>query len=339
MAFYEGFNPQLKSMQGAPTDADPQTPHVNAEALALLFRPTSAVYRPTDKADARVWLVADEPVPVLHSTGRTPAPYKGGIGPDAPELGRQIRLLGPEASMLWQSFLQNYNDRSQESVIPKDLPLNEIDAKFQGKTQWFGPYADSELSYVGTKIAPIQPEIRDLKQFADTTPGSSKVPGHIYAVGMAAGTQTPAEILEYESRAGQAVKYFGQYQFEYTKTADGGLQVDISQWKPVSANFEPVKKEIAGKMHALNGLTEYKFDKDGHLTSAAEYVASPDNMPSALNGNNPRPVNTNKPIISLQFDGNGHATDGNSHLPITDWNLTLAAPKFMYFDLFGPKRS
>jgi hypothetical protein len=337
MAFFEGFNPQNGS---TPPDDSARSPELNRQALAL-FRPSAepAVWRSTDDS-AKFLRVADEPdpVPVLHSNPRTPAPYKGGIGPDAPELGRRIRMLGPEATMLWNSFLAKYNDRSQESVIPKDLQLKEVGSQFKGKVDWYGPYADSELSYTGTKIDPIQPELRDLKQFADTTPGSSKSPGHIYAVGMAAGTKTPSEILEYESRAGQPVRYYGQYQFEYTKTSDGGLQVDISQWNPATAKNEPVKKEIAGKMHALNGLTEYKFDKDGHLTSAAEYIATADNKPTALNGNNPTPVNTNKPLLSLQFGSDGQVVDNATHLPISDWDLAKDAPKFMYFDLFGPKR-
>ena len=66
------------------------------------------------------------------------------------------------------------------------------------------------------------------------------------------------------------MRYHGQYQFEYSKTADGGTQVDVSEWNPGSANFEPVKKDIAGIPHALNGMTRYIFDKDGRLQSASQ---------------------------------------------------------------------
>jgi hypothetical protein len=339
MVAFEGFNASINSLK-APND-ETKSNRLGDQAIALLApstaRAAELVAQPsTDEANARVWLVADQPVPVLHGGDRRPHQYKGGIGPDAPQVGAIMRRLGPEAALAWDSFIKNYNDRSSESVIPKDLPLNEIDTPFKGKLDWYGPYADSDLSFVGTQGG------RDLKPYADTSAGSSKAPGHIYAVGTTqdnTGKLAPVEILDYESRQGQAVRYYGQYQFKYTNTDDGGLQVDISQWNPAKGNlYEPVTTDIAGQKHALNGLTEYKFDKNGNLISAAQFIATAANQPTAMNGNNPTPVNTNKPILSLQFGDGGQAFDGKTHLPLSDWNLSLAAPKLMYFDLFGPKR-
>ena len=308
----------------AATDLTPP-PKMTDEALALFMPSTArAATLPLEKLPldasegrAQIMLVADQPVPVLHSDGHRPAPYRGGIGPDAPQVGRLMRGLGPEATLLWNSFITNYNDRSQESVIPKDLPLNEIDPRWQGKLNWFGPYADSDLSYITTK-----PGRGDLMPHADTSPGSSKRPGHIYAIGTAADTNgglAPVAILDYESRPGQPVRYYGQYQFEYTPTSDGGLQVDISEWNPANANlFEAVTKDIAGRKHALNGLTEYKYDAGGHLVSAAHYLAEARNKQTPENSN-PPPVNTNRPLLYL---ANGNAS-------IND------RPKLLFFDLFG----
>jgi hypothetical protein len=261
----------------------------------------------------------DGQVPVLHGDDRKPAPYQGGIGTDAPQLGQILKRMGPEASLAWDSFIKNYNDRSQESVLPRNLPLNEIDAPLKGKLSWYGPFADSDMSYVAT------PSGRDFKPYADTTPGSSKEAGHVYAIGSAkdaVGAPAPFAILDYESRDVQNPQYYGQYQFQYTNTSDCGLQVDITQWNPAKGNlYEPMTKDIAGTKHAMNGLTRYKFDAKGNLTSAEEYLA----------------FNMNKPLVSLQFQNGSNGVDALTGQPLDAWRLKLASPKLMFFDLFGPK--
>ena len=57
-------------------------------------------------------LVADT-VPVLHGHGRTPLPYKGGIGPNAPLAGRLISNMGPLAAQglaeLYQELQRSFS--------------------------------------------------------------------------------------------------------------------------------------------------------------------------------------------------------------------------------------
>jgi hypothetical protein len=271
-------------------------------------------------------------VPVLRGNpNATPPEYPGGIGDDVNDTRRAIGALGPEARMMFELFERTYNSRAGENILPGNLPLKEVDPARRANIVKWELLGDSQIYQPKNALGG-----RDLKPISDVNPGSSKNPGHMYAIGYNKDG-LPSDVLEYyRDTTANKVVYQKQYQIDCRQLPPGGAVgfiFDVKElWAPGQTRNFGAKQNIAGIEHTLGGVTRWYEGPKSNFVGVEQF-----------NGWQP-----DKPRMRMNFNGAAVETqtirpDGSynneSYLgPNATWKLAQISPNFYFYDLFGPPK-
>lgn len=151
---------------------------------------------------------------VKPNSDRPPAAYPG-PKPDQDKavLEPIMERISPVAGLLYQSFLQNYNDRSGENKLPKAININELHPGIAQRVK--------EVQILGDSDAMLKNEMFGNRPLY---PNAGKNPGHAY-VYLYDANRRPIDILDYDLRGGTP-KYAGQWIFD--RKSDPTTNTDVT---------------------------------------------------------------------------------------------------------------
>lgn len=191
---------------------------------------------------------------------QTPSPYPG----PRPDQDRRVlepimRAAGPVPEMLYQSFLQNYNDRSGENKLPGAIKINELHRGIAEKVASVQILGDSDA-------------MRPNSMLGNRTfyPDAGKHPGSAYVI-LYDNAKRPLDVLEYRVGSGQP-QYLQQWIFNRTTNPDTHAQtVDIERFYASGSTQQGRPAWQNGTaVDTYMGTTRYTI-QDGRMTGASLY--------------------------------------------------------------------
>jgi hypothetical protein len=286
----------------------------------------------TDRTGMNLAVGGGVEYPVVQGNPKAiPPEYPGGIGSDINDTRRAIGALGPEARMMFELFERTYNSRAGENYLPSQLPLKEIDPDRKANIVKWELMGDSQLYQPKAALGG-----RDLKPVSDINPGSSKNPGHMYAIGYNRDG-LPSDVLEYyRDTTANKIVYRKQYQFDYHKMPDGnpiGYEIDVKElFAPGETRSYGMHKNIAGIDHTLGGITKWYESPNSKFIGVEQFSG----------------WQMDKARLQMNFNGAAVETstikqDGSYNRqsfigPSADRVISQLSPNFYFFDLFGPPK-
>ncbi len=275
---------------------------------------------------------AGPPVVLRGNPEAVPPEYPGGIGADVDDTRRAVGALGPEARMMFELFERTYNTRAGENYQPANLQLREVDPNRKGNIVKWQLFGDSQLYQQ-------RPELggRDLKPVSDDNAGSSKSPGHMYAIGYNKDG-LPSDVLEYyRDTTANKIQYYKQYQLDYKVDTDpqSAIKYEISVkelFAPGQTRSFGAHQNVAGIDHTLGGMTRWYEGANSNFLGVEQFSG----------------WQLDKARLRMNFNGGAVETqtirpDGTYNMessvgPLKDRTISQLSRNFYFFDLFGPPK-
>jgi len=269
----------------------------------------------------------------------TPAPATAPATLDASQQAfPEPKRNQPAGSATYLDYLRAFADKTkagdpctQETPLPAQYRVVEAEPKIvPAVTKW---QLISDCSLYNPR-----PELgnRNLKPIGDNNPNTpSARPGHFYTFGFGADN-LPRTALEYYTDSKGAPKYYQQYQMKYYDQKDGGLVVDISQYRDAGqGNASGIREAINTVPHTKIGFTRYFL---GLSDKGSHYVKQIQQFPGS---------DTANPSLQIDMSQNGvyvqqRRPDGTLKAdpiyqgPAAQQQLKELSRRIYFYNLFGP---